>query len=274
MGDHQDMLSGVLVEDLIQGTDYAGGKCVQWLGARRAVSHRVGVEGVILDRGGGNQFIRRAPLPLTEADFAQIIQHLQRQATLCRNLGGEGTTTLQWRTYHPLPAGYGRGRRAHLVPALGGQWVVDSVATKASPTDRFAVAQEIADGGRLWMHAQLTEMVVGAYNNSLQLCETPIMQSKTYGGIDNDPTGAMNPTGNIIRDAWVFGLIPETETCAGWTLQGLESLYDKVSKAWEPYGNLASQLPAELRERHARIYAAAVTQARDKGWDPELAEND
>ena len=97
---------------------------------------------------------------------------------------------------------------------------------------------------------------------------------KKYQGIDQDPHGAMNPTGNIIRDAWVFGIIPETETCAGWTLQGIESLYDKVTAAWGPYGHLASRLPPELQERHARIYAAAVEHARARGWDPELDEND
>ena len=97
-----------------------------------------------------------------------------------------------------------------------------------------------------------------------------VANSKIYDGIDKDPSGAMNPTGNIIRDAWVFSLIPETETCAGWNVAGLESLYDKVTKAWEPYGHLASNLPPELRERHTRIYAAAIRHARECGWDPEL----
>ena len=100
------------------------------------------------------------------------------------------------------------------------------------------------------------------------------MKEKTYAGIDQDPKGAMNPTGNIIRDAWVFGLIPETETCAGWTVQGIDALYDKVTRAWEPYGHLASNLPPELRERHETIYQKAVEQARAKGWDPELGEDD
>ena len=98
--------------------------------------------------------------------------------------------------------------------------------------------------------------------------------TKTYPGIDQDPNGAMNPTGNIVRDAWVFGIIPETETCAGWTIQGVEALYDKVTKAWEPYGHLASRLPPELRERHQRIYDAAVARARAEGWDPELGDDD
>ncbi|MCG8426933.1 MAG: hypothetical protein MI754_06215 [Chromatiales bacterium] len=100
------------------------------------------------------------------------------------------------------------------------------------------------------------------------------MKEKTYPGIDKDPKGAMNPTGNIIRDAWVFGLIPESETCAGWTVQGIDALYDKVTKAWEPYGHLVSNLPDELRSRHERIYQQAVTEARDLGWNPELNEND
>lgn len=98
-------------------------------------------------------------------------------------------------------------------------------------------------------------------------------KQKRYQGIDKDPYGAMNPTGNIIRDAWVFGIIPETETCAGWTVQGIDALYDKVSIAWEPYGNMVSMLPPELRERHQRIYTAAVKRARSLGWDPELGED-
>ena len=100
------------------------------------------------------------------------------------------------------------------------------------------------------------------------------MSEKKYEGIHNDPKGAMNPTGNVIRDAWVFGLIPETEDCAGWTVQGIDALYDKVTEAWEPYGHLVSNLPEELRERHQRIYAEAVEKAKTMGWDPELGEND
>lgn len=99
-------------------------------------------------------------------------------------------------------------------------------------------------------------------------------QKKVYAGIDKDAKGAMNPTGNIIRDAWVFGLLPESETCEGWLPQGIDALYDKVSKAWEPYGHLVSNLPPELRERHQRIYGDAVRAAREKGWDPELGDED
>lgn len=97
---------------------------------------------------------------------------------------------------------------------------------------------------------------------------------KIYAGIDKDPKGAMNPTGNIIRDAWVFGFIPETETCTGWTVGQLEALYAQVSDAWEPYGHLVSSLPDELRERHSRIYSAAIKRARELGWDPERDYND
>jgi len=99
-------------------------------------------------------------------------------------------------------------------------------------------------------------------------------KTKTYEGIDKDPHGAMNPTGNIIRDAWVFGIIPETETCSGWTIQGIDNLYDKVAEAWEPFGNLASNLPDELKTRHQRIYDAAVTRARELRWNPELEDED
>ena len=101
-----------------------------------------------------------------------------------------------------------------------------------------------------------------------------MQRTRIYEGIDKDPQGAMTPTGNIIRDAWVFEIIPETETCAGWTVQSINGLYDKVSKAWEPYGHLASHLPPPLRERHQRIYAAAVQKARANGWSPEMDDED
>ena len=93
---------------------------------------------------------------------------------------------------------------------------------------------------------------------------------KVYEGIDKDPTGAMNPTGNVIRDAWVFELIPESETCAGWTLERLNALYDRVSEEWHRYGHLVSQLPRELRDRHRRIYDQAVRRARELGWEPDM----
>lgn len=92
---------------------------------------------------------------------------------------------------------------------------------------------------------------------------------KIYDGIHNDPRGAMNATGNIIRDAWMFGFIPEDETCEGWSLQRIQELYDRVSKAWEPYAHIPSRLPPELQEKHQRIYAAAVEHARSLGWDPD-----
>ena len=100
------------------------------------------------------------------------------------------------------------------------------------------------------------------------------MNERRYIGIDKDPQGAMNPTGNIIRDAWVFGLIPETETCEGWEPHRMQALYDKVAMAWEPYAHLPSRLSPDLLERHQRIYSAAVKSARNRGWDPdnELAD--
>lgn len=108
-----------------------------------------------------------------------------------------------------------------------------------------------------------------------QLNNHSMYHSKHYTGLNADPHGGMNSTGNIIRDAWVFGLLPEQEDCKGWTAQGIDALYDKVSMAWEPYGHLASNLPPPLYERHTRIYAAAIERAKQLGWNSELdAEND
>ncbi len=99
-------------------------------------------------------------------------------------------------------------------------------------------------------------------------------RNKVYAGIDKDAYGGMTDIGKIIRDAWVFGLLPETETCAGWEHGRIEMLYGQVHDAWKPYGHLASRLPDELRERHARIYGAAIEKAREEGWNTELGDDD
>ena len=99
-------------------------------------------------------------------------------------------------------------------------------------------------------------------------------QSKQYVGIDNDINGGMTDTGRIIRDAWVFGLIPENETCEGWNVQGLEQLWIKVDQEWEKYGFQVGNLPEDLQERFLRIQNEAVERARKEGWNPdrELAD--
>ena len=93
---------------------------------------------------------------------------------------------------------------------------------------------------------------------------------KTYVGVDEDMFGGMTSIGKIIRDAWVFGLIPETETCKGWNAQGIDALLDKVNTEWDKYGCLVSLLPDELRQRHERIHGEAVKKAKEEGWDGEF----
>ena len=90
-----------------------------------------------------------------------------------------------------------------------------------------------------------------------------------YVGIDNDLFGGMTNIGKTIRDAWVFGLIPETETCEGWTLSRIDVLLHEVNAEWDKYGCLVSQLPPELFERHQSIHRQAVEKARELGWSGE-----
>ena len=91
----------------------------------------------------------------------------------------------------------------------------------------------------------------------------------TYIGLDKEVLGGMTTIGKTIRDAWVFGIIPETETCEGWNLAGIDSLLQKVCAEWDKYGCLVSHLPKELFERHQRIHGEAVEKARSLGWDGE-----
>jgi hypothetical protein len=92
----------------------------------------------------------------------------------------------------------------------------------------------------------------------------------TYPGIDGDRFGGMTDVGRIIRDAWVLGVLPESETCTDWSFGRLQQLYDEVTDAWQPYGHLASRLPDEMRERHRRIQAEALRKARAAGWEPPM----
>ena len=96
----------------------------------------------------------------------------------------------------------------------------------------------------------------------------------TYGGIDKDIHGGMTAAGKIIRDAWVFGLIPETETCEGWDNTRLEVLMHQVDTEWDKYGCMVSALPDDLRENHQRIHGEWLAKARDAGWSGETETDD
>jgi hypothetical protein len=99
-------------------------------------------------------------------------------------------------------------------------------------------------------------------------------KTQTYVGVDKEILGGMTSIGKMIRDAWVFGLIPETETCEGWNLAGIDALMQKVNAEWDKYGCLVSHLPEELAERHQRIHGEALAKARDSGWSGELETDD
>jgi hypothetical protein len=95
-----------------------------------------------------------------------------------------------------------------------------------------------------------------------------------YVGIDNDVNGGMTTIGKLIRDAWVFGLIPEDETCEGWNFAGIDALLQKVNNEWDKYGCLVSRLPKDLFERHQQIHGVAMKKARAAGWSGEQETDD
>lgn len=95
-----------------------------------------------------------------------------------------------------------------------------------------------------------------------------------YVGLNNEVNGGMTPLGKIIRDARVFSIIEETETCEGWNYAGIDGLLDKVNKEWDKYGCLVSHLPPELMERHQRIHGHGIKTARKAGWSGEFETDD
>lgn len=96
----------------------------------------------------------------------------------------------------------------------------------------------------------------------------------TYVGINNEVNGGMTTIAKIIRDAWVFDLIEETETCEGWNFAGVDALLDKVNKEWDKYGCLVSSLPPALFEKHQRIHDKAIAEAKKAGWSGEAETDD
>lgn len=100
------------------------------------------------------------------------------------------------------------------------------------------------------------------------------MADKLYCGIDNDAYGGMTPIGTVIRDAWVFGILPEDETCENWSHGRLQIVHDQTKAEWDKYHCLVSNLPDDLKQRHTRIYQEALENARRLGWDPDQSLTD
>lgn len=95
----------------------------------------------------------------------------------------------------------------------------------------------------------------------------------TYAGLNSDKHG-LTQLGRIVLDGRLFGIIPEMEDCTGWPLSRMQVLMEQVQCEWDKFSNLPSRLPSELLERHGEIYGRAIRDARNKGWDPELGEDE
>ena len=100
------------------------------------------------------------------------------------------------------------------------------------------------------------------------------MTVRAYVGIYNDEAGGLTHLGRIVMDAWVFEIIPGSETCAGWDEVQMQDLAEKVAVAWARFDNAIANLPEDLRMRHALIYEHAMMRGRDTGWAPELSEDE
>jgi hypothetical protein len=96
-----------------------------------------------------------------------------------------------------------------------------------------------------------------------------LKSNNKYVGINNDINGGMTSIGKIIRDAWVFGVIPETQSCEGWELARIDDLLRKVEDEWDKYGFIVSNLPKELFLKHKEIHGAAFKKAKLSGWSGE-----
>ena len=60
------------------------------------------------------------------------------------------------------------------------------------------------------------------------------MNDAHHPGVLDDHDGGLTLLGRTVMDAWVFGLIPETQTCSERTPAQMQELADRVSQAWPP----------------------------------------
>jgi len=97
-----------------------------------------------------------------------------------------------------------------------------------------------------------------------------MQKQKVYVGVNNDLNGGLTNMGRGVLNAWVFNILPETETCEGWTFARIHLLMQEVDTEWEKYGLMVSNLPPELAERHDRIYSKFIKKASDVGWSGEV----
>lgn len=100
------------------------------------------------------------------------------------------------------------------------------------------------------------------------------MPEQKYAGIYNDEAGGLTPIGRVVMDAWVFEIIPVSETCEGWDSDQMEELSSKVSAAWQQYENSPRNLPDDLRMRHAMLYEQARMRGEGISWDPNIDGDD
>ena len=102
------------------------------------------------------------------------------------------------------------------------------------------------------------------------ITEGSAMPEQIYAGIYDDESGGLSPTGRIIMDAWVFEIIPVSETCEGWNSSQVEELSRKVAAAWQQYDSSPRNLPDDMRMRHAMMYQQAKMRGERVVWDPNI----
>ncbi|HEU4709308.1 MAG TPA: hypothetical protein VFS17_08350 [Methylophilaceae bacterium] len=100
------------------------------------------------------------------------------------------------------------------------------------------------------------------------------MSTQNYPGIYKDEAGGLTPMGRTVMDAWVFEIIPTSETCEGWDLSRMDALARQVADKWAEFDNSPRNLPDDYRMRHAMLYEQARMRGEGVEWDPTIDGDD
>jgi len=147
MGDNEDVPAAEFRCDLLQCCRHTSPELMQVFRIPGAITHQVGVEGLVFPGTGLSDDVRAAAFPVTKAYFTKIPFHGHRQfVPVCKRLG-ECEATQHWRTYYLIPMILFAHGLPHLPPTFFAEWIINAGAAVQAAPQRLAVADEVDTSG-------------------------------------------------------------------------------------------------------------------------------
>lgn len=143
VADDQQVLARVTPDQVVEYRSDTRTEGVERFRPCGTALHRIGVKSIVFGTSLALEFLTVAALPGAKSHLAQVADNLDRQVARLTQPLGERMAALQRRADDALPATGGGGGIAHLLPAPGGQRIINAVAAEAVSAYGFTVAQVV-----------------------------------------------------------------------------------------------------------------------------------